>query len=104
MNRFGWMIVALVSSAVPAWADQIDGDWCHEGKSLFINGPTIDIPSGKRITGNYTRHSFRYTGPEGDPEAGQDIRMVQQSDELMFLYRSTAPDDVEHWRRCRVTS
>ena len=88
-----------------AAADQIDGEWCSEdGKRLVINGPNIEIPSGKRIVGNYTRHGFTYSGPQGDPEAGQTIRMAQQSDEHMKLYRSTAPDKAEDWRRCNITS
>lgn len=104
MRRIVLILSAAIFWAAPAHADQIDGGWCNEGKRLFIDGPQIDIPSGKRITGDYTRHSFRYTGPEGDPETGQEIRMVQRSDELMLLYRSTAPDNEERWHRCRVTS
>lgn len=96
---------ALLFSATPAIADQIDGEWCSEdGKHLTINGPKIRIPSGKLIIGDYDRHGFIYTGPEGDPEAGQKIRMVQQNHEHMKLYRSTAPKSAEDWRRCQVVS
>ena len=97
-------IVTLVLAS-HAMADQIDGEWCSEdGKRLTINGLNIEIPSGKQIVGNYARHGFTYTGPAGDPEAGQNIRMAQQSDEQMKLYRSTAPDKAENWHRCKVTS
>ena len=105
MRRIVLMLCFSLFWAVPAQADQIDGDWCSvDGKHLSINGPEIEIPSGKQITGNYTRHGFTYTGPDGDPEMGQQIRMSQQSDQLMVLYRSTAPDKAEEWRRCQVTS
>lgn len=105
MNRFLMMSLFTVFWVMPAIADQIDGEWCSgDGRRLSINGPSIEIPSGKQITGIYSRHGFTYTGPEGDPEMGQIIRMTQNSDELMLLYRSTAPDNAEHWQRCQVTS
>jgi len=105
MRQILLMTFVSVFWAMPAMADQIDGDWCGvDGKRLSISGPQIIIPSGKQITGDYTRHGFVYTGPDGDPEMGEKIRMIQQSDELMLLYRSTAPDDAEQWRRCQVIS
>lgn len=105
MRRFILMFFFAIFWAVPAMADQIDGEWCStDGRRLFINGPKIEIPSGRQIIGNYSRHGFTYTGPAGDPEMGQNIRMIQKSDELMLLYRSTAPDNAEHWNRCQVTS
>ena len=60
-----------------AGADAIDGDWCEAGgaRSLSIDGPSIRIPSGAEIRGEYDRHAFRYVGPDGDPEAGQVIKM-----------------------------
>ena len=111
MFRFAIMFSAafsvfLLFATLPARADRIDGNWCSEdgSKRIHIDGPDIEIPSGRRIIGNYTRHGFTYTGPAGDPEEGQEIRMVQQSEEHMILYRSTEPDGFEDWRRCRVTS
>ncbi|MCO5133757.1 MAG: hypothetical protein M9908_05260 [Phyllobacteriaceae bacterium] len=107
MFRFAIAFSAfLLAAALPARADQIDGGWCSEDgmKRIHINGPNIEIPSGRKITGAYTRHAFTYTGPAGDPEDGQEIRMVQQSDEHMILYRSTEPDSFEDWHRCQVTS
>ena len=105
MHRILLMSFISLFWAMPAMADQIDGDWCNvDGKRLSINGSKIEIPSGKQISGNYTRHEFAYTGPDGDPEMGQKIRMIQQSEQLMLLYRSTAPDNAEEWRRCQVTS
>jgi hypothetical protein len=88
-------------------ADAIDGDWCDSnGKNFHIEGPNIRIPSGREITGDYERHGFRYVGPEGDPEAGQDIHMSLRSDDELYLWRRTEGVDgpVEDWRRCTVVS
>lgn len=101
------VIAGLVVTAVPALADRIDGDWCSDdGKHLSIEGPRIMIPSGAEISGQYDRHQFRYSGPAGDPEAGQTIEMQQLSDEEMWLQRTTGGEKmpVETWRRCQVTS
>lgn len=101
---------ALIASiaifvTLPALADQIDGDWCsNDGQHLTISGSNITIPSGARITGTYGHHTFTYTGPADDPEAGQDIRMVQRSEEQMYLTRSSNPDIQEEWKRCQVIS
>lgn len=100
-------VAGVAVSALPALADQIDGDWCSaDGKHLSIEGPRIMIPSGAEISGQYDRHGFRYTGPAGDPEAGQSIEMQQRSDEEMWLQRSVGGEKmpVETWRRCQVTS
>ena len=107
MFRFAIVFLTfLLGATLPARADRIDGGWCSEDgmKRLHIEGPTIEIPSGRKITGVYSRHDFSYTGPEGDPEQGQEIRMVLQSEEHMIVYRSTVPDGFEHWHRCQVTS
>lgn len=97
----------LVLFATPALADRIDGDWCNAtGKHLKIDGPTIEIPSGRVIQGEYDRHGFRYVGPEGDPEAGEEIVMQQFSEEEMGLIRRVGGQNqpMETWRRCQATS
>ena len=72
MYRVVLMSFTAIFWTMPATADQIDGEWCSDdGQTLTINGPKIVIPSGKNIEGNYARHGFTYTGPEGDPEMGQ---------------------------------
>ncbi len=99
--------IALLLLAGPAHADQIDGEWCNaDGKSLHIEGPTIRIPSGATITGDYDRHGFAYVGPAGDPEAGIAVTMQQQSDDQMTLRRVTGgqASDGEVWRRCKPVS
>ena len=100
-------LLAGILFPAAALADRIDGDWCSpDGKHLHIEGPAITIPSGAQIIGDYGRHSFRYEGPEGDPEAGQVIEMRQLSDEEMVLIRSTGgkPGTPETWTRCQATS
>ena len=99
--------LAFVLASVPAHADAIDGDWCsRDGRHMRIEGPSITIPSGARITGDYSRHTFRYTAPAGDPEEGQEIAMRQLSEELMMLTRTAGGEagPAEEWRRCQATS
>ena len=97
----GLTVGALGGFAGPALAAQIDGDWCFpgDGRSLYIQGDDIRTPSGTNTTGVYTRHAFRYVAPEGDPDAGEEIRMRQLNDQTMML---TPPGAVEEetWKRC----
>lgn len=97
----------LLLSTAAAFADRIDGDWCDAtGRHVKIDGPTIEIPSGRVITGDYDRHAFRYVGPEGDPEAGVEVMMQLFSEEEMGLIRRAggANQPVETWKRCQATS
>ena len=84
-------------------ADAIDGDWCGKsGQHLNIDGTQIKTPGGNLITGNYERHAFSYTLPEGERHAPGTINMQMQSEDLIVL---TLPDGVEeNWRRCEVVS
>ncbi|MBK8456502.1 MAG: hypothetical protein IPL47_04765 [Phyllobacteriaceae bacterium] len=98
---------AFVLLATPALADRIDGDWCDAtGRHVKIDGPTIEIPSGAVIQGEYDRHGFRYVGPTGDPEAGVEVVMQLFSEEEIGVIRrvdgKNAP--TETWRRCQATS
>lgn len=107
LSRMPLLAATIIAGTTAAFADAIDGNWCSpNGKTLAIDGPNIVIPSGKAITGEYDRHNFRYVGPAGDPEEGQDIHMSQQSEELMYLWRRIGGKDgpVENWRRCQATS
>jgi hypothetical protein len=108
MQKSAFLIaVAIGLFSGPARADAIDGSWCGpKGGSLKIDGPKIRIPSGAEIAGDYDRHGFHYVGPNGDPEAGVEVFMRQQSEEQMQLRRVTAgvPGEAEIWRRCQVTS
>ncbi|HMQ57508.1 MAG TPA: hypothetical protein PKE65_03065 [Rhizobiaceae bacterium] len=100
-------LAVSLALTLAARADAIDGDWCSaEGKHLRIDGPKIAIPSGAEISGEYNRHGFRYVGPAGDPEEGQEIVMRQQSEEEMTLRRKIgdALQPPETWRRCQTVS
>jgi hypothetical protein len=97
----------LVPASTPALADAIDGEWCSkEGKNLEITGPKIRTPAGIDTTGQYTRHSFAYEAPAGDPEKGLVIVMRIFSDEDMELARIKNGEmgPAELWHRCNVTS
>lgn len=112
MNMRGALIVttafaALAAASAPAVADAIDGEWCSkEGKDLEIHGPDIRTPAGINTQGRYTRHSFAYEPPEGDPEKGLVIVMRIFSDDDMELARITNGEmgPPELWHRCNVTS
>ncbi len=55
------IFMALAAVPTPAHADAIDGDWCSaEGLKLSIAGPSIRLPSGREIEGQYRRHEFAY--------------------------------------------
>jgi hypothetical protein len=88
--------------ASPAFADRIDGEWCHSSGSLMIEGPKIRTPGGNNIEGRYSHHNFSYKVPASEPEPGSDIDMRQLSEETMMLSRKGRPE--ETWKRCKVTS
>lgn len=102
-TRLGLPLAAVAMLvATPAFADRIDGEWCHASQSLQIEGPKIRTPGGNQISGDYSRHGFRYVVPASEPEAGTEIVMHLVSEEQMTLSRKDKPD--ETWRRCKVTS
>lgn len=90
--------VCVVGTA--AQADAIDGSWCYKGRHLAIEGPSILIPSGKQITGDYDRHGFIYKVPPGDKGAGTSIFMGILDDETMELRVGSQEAQPEIWRRC----
>lgn len=97
-----------VLSPQRAHADAIDGDWCRDGMSFRIRGPSIVTPGGNAITGDYDRHGFRYTVPPGERFGGSEISMTLLNDDMVVLKRrdgqSKADMEPETWRRCKVTS
>lgn len=103
MRRIIATAFALAGFATAVHADAIDGEWCSgKGENIKIDGPSIRIPSGKEMTGRYTRHSFAYE----DKDEGQVIIMEQLSEEEMRLARvkDGVASPMEEWRRCNVTS
>jgi hypothetical protein len=99
------LLIALagLSAAVsPAFADRIDGEWCHSSGSLVIEGPKIRTPGGSNIEGRYSHHNFSYKVPASEPDAGTEIAMQQHNEETMTLTRQGKLG--ETWKRCKVTS
>ena len=90
----------LLFSASAAHADAIDGDWCLGTKTMSIRGSDIVTPGGKRMKGDYTRHSFSYTVPVGEPGAGQIIDMILRSEYLLHARQGGKDAPLQEWRRC----
>ena len=90
----------VLTAAAAARADAIDGDWCFSSRHLAIEGPSIVTPGGKRITGNYDRHSFVYTVPPGEDRAGASIFMILLDEDTMELRAGSEQAAPETWRRC----
>lgn len=98
----------MVSPSGGARADAVDGDWCYkDGRSLSIDGSKMVTPGGQAHTGDYDRHTFRYTVPKGEAGAGSHVLMVQWSEEEVRVWRSAKKPvlregEPEIWRRCRL--
>ena len=97
------IVLALSLAQSPAFADQLDGDWCNldDGK-LTITGSTITTPFGIEVQGKYSRHRFEYLAPVGDWHAGKNIVIQQFGDDLMEL--SVDKGQPKQWHPCRFTS
>ena len=96
--------VAVVMQAAPVRADAIDWDWCSEdGRHVSIHGSKIVTPSGTRMQGIYSRHSFLYVTPPNEPRAGLDVSM-QLLSETAVNVRVGAPTASKVWRRCTETT
>jgi len=96
--------LALVFTATPAFADAIDGNWCHpDGRRFTIRGPAIVTPGGNSLQGNYERHYFSYPVPAAEPHAGEIVFMTLMGEYLVHLRVGKDPataGPVEEWKRC----
>jgi hypothetical protein len=102
-NRLKIFVVALALGllASPAFADAIDGNWCHsDGRRFTIRGPEIVTPGGKRMEGNYSRHWFSYMAPAPEPGAGQTIFMTLADENTVHLRLGEQTSTPETWVRC----
>jgi hypothetical protein len=95
-------MVAVVRSGV-ARADSIDGHWCApDGRHLTIAGMSIVTPGGTKMSGDYTRHSFAYVAPTGDPDAGAAINLRLLDEDTVRSVSSDPANPSAVWRRCRA--
>ena len=102
-NRLKIFVVALALGLLvsPAFADAIDGNWCHsDGRRFTIRGPEIVTPGGKRMEGNYSRHWFSYMAPTPEPGAGQTIFMTLADENTVHLRLGEQTSTPETWVRC----
>jgi hypothetical protein len=98
----GAALIALVGLSTSAFADAIDGDWCHEsGKRMSIRGPEIVTPGGKQTTGDYSRHFFSYVIPAGEAGAGATVSITLLSEYLAHARQGGADAPLVEWRRCQ---
>jgi hypothetical protein len=89
--------------AAPAFADAIDGDWCHrpDGRRFSIRGPDIVTPGGAHLQGDYGRHSFSYAVPASEPGAGKTVFMMLLDENTVHLRLGEAfAANPETWIRC----
>jgi hypothetical protein len=85
----------------PAFADAIDGHWCHDdGHRFSIRGPAIVTPGGKAMEGNYSRHWFSYVVPAPEPGAGETIFMTLLNENTVQTRRGETATAHEIWIRC----
>jgi hypothetical protein len=93
--------LAFIAAAGPALADAIDGDWCFmkDGRRLAIRGPEIVTPGGKKMQGDYGRHSFSYAVPVPEQGAGETVFMTLLDENTVNL-RVGAAGATETWLRC----
>jgi hypothetical protein len=93
--------IMLAASLGAARADAIDGNWCHaDGRRLSIRGPQIITPGGLNMRGDYTRHSFVYIVPTGEPGPGEAVSMILLSEYLMHARQGGNNAPVQVWNRC----
>ena len=94
----------VLTGAIPATADAIDGNWCHpDGRRFSIRGPAITTPAGNHLQGNYDRHYFSYQVPVTEPRAGETVFMTLMGEYLVHLRvgpTEASAGPIEAWNRC----
>ena len=94
----------LLCTSGAAFADAIDGNWCHpDGRRFTIRGPAITTPGGSQIQGDYDRHHFSYRIPSPEPRAGETVFMTLMGEYLVHLRigaDAASAGPVEAWNRC----
>ena len=91
--------IAVVLPTGMAWADSIDGSWCHtDGRRMRIDGPRIITPAGTATQGDYGRHDFTYVVPPGDKGAGTTVYMLLMGELRVRVQEGGAAPVM--WERC----
>ena len=98
--------VLLALTGGPAIADVVDGDWCSaDGRHLSIRGPAIVTPAGNELAGLYSRHSFSYVVPSGEPRSGDTVHLRLLNPDTVALWVGTGSTNQEEiWQRCTPIS
>jgi hypothetical protein len=100
-RKMSFAAICLASLAGPAFADAIDGNWCHnDGRRFSIRGPEIVTPGGRAMEGNYSRHWFSYVVPIPEPGAGETIFMTLLNENTVEARRGETASAQEIWIRC----
>lgn len=98
-------LAVFAATAGPVRADAIDGTWCAvDGRIMEIHGSQISTPGGNDIVGAYDRHAFSYVVPQSEAPAGETVRMVLVSDDIVHLKTGGATGEAEVWQRCETVS
>ena len=91
--------IALLAGLTAAHADAIDGAWCSDGgRRIAIEGPAVTTPKGVRMQGAYTRHTFAFTMPGEEVDAGAPVEMVLQGEHRVRV--KIGAGEVQVWMRC----
>ena len=103
---FKYVATFLLLLPTAAFADKIDGSWCSANARVDINGPHISLGGKPAFDGQYARHEFRYTVPEGEAHAGDQIylRLRGEEDMTSFTIKDGNAVDPIDWKRCKETS
>lgn len=93
-------IAALTLFAgMPAQADAIVGAWCSEkGRRFAIEDSSVTTTRGTRLSGTYTRHTFNFSLPAEEADAGAAVDMLLQGETQVRLTIGAA--GVKPWRQC----
>jgi len=99
-RRIPLALIGVAALAAPAYADSIDGNWCTEtGLRMTIQGPSLVSPGGARMAGDYSRHGFSYTAPNGEPGGGGRVDLVLQNENQVRAQAASGSIEPT-WRRC----
>jgi hypothetical protein len=93
----------LLLFAAPAFADAIDGDWCHipDNRRFSIRGADIVTPGGAHLQGDYSRHAYSYAAPAAERGGGKTIFMTLLNENTVHLrYGEASAGEPETWIRC----